>query len=75
MTKFDYKKWVVENKHGKSPNHSNYAGTHGILNEQADLTSSYAGCILCPEGAATMTSYESSASAVSGNVARIFRAS
>ena len=31
MKKFDYKKWIVENKHGKQPSHSNY----GSLNEQS----------------------------------------
>jgi len=31
MKKFDYKKWIVENKHGKQPSHSNYES----LNEQS----------------------------------------
>lgn len=59
MKKFDFKKWIVENKYGKSPNYSNYAGSHGILNEQSpddyvdptSITASYIGCGLCPEGA------------------------
>ena len=34
MAKFDYKKWIVENKHGKSPSHSNY----GSLNEQVGFS-------------------------------------
>ena len=30
MAKFDYKKWIVENRYGKSPSYSNYTR----LNEQ-----------------------------------------
>ena len=33
--KFNYKKWIVENKYGKEPSHSNYQGS-GLLNEQAN---------------------------------------
>ena len=36
MKKFDYKKWLVENKFGKTPEHSNYAGSRGNINEQGD---------------------------------------
>jgi hypothetical protein len=33
MKKFDYKKWIVENKYGKAPSYSSYQGS-GTLNEQ-----------------------------------------
>ena len=33
--KFDSRKWIVENKYGKEPSHSNYQGS-GLLNEQAN---------------------------------------
>tara|TARA_Y100000592_G_C5367826_1_gene266937 strand:- start:1 stop:750 length:750 start_codon:yes stop_codon:yes gene_type:complete len=39
--KFDYKKWIVENKFGKTPNHSNYS----MLNEQTG--SGYYSCNTC----------------------------
>ena len=32
MGSFDYKKWVVQNKHGKQPGHSTYGS--GNINEQ-----------------------------------------
>ena len=37
MKKFDLKKWIVENKHGKTPSFSNYAGSFGKLNEDSPL--------------------------------------
>ena len=42
MTKFDYKKWIVESKFGKTPSYSNYQGS-GLLNEQGSG-------LTCPEG-------------------------
>ena len=33
MAKFDYKKWIVENKYGSQPHYSSYQGS-GFINEQ-----------------------------------------
>ena len=38
MKKFDFKKWIVENKHGKAPSFSNYSGRFGKINEQEATT-------------------------------------
>ena len=34
MKKFDMKKWIVENKYGKSPSYSNYSETRKPINEE-----------------------------------------
>ena len=44
MAKFDYKKWVVENKYGKTPSYSHYGS--GKLNEQETGLTFY-GCAEC----------------------------
>ena len=61
MKKFDSKKWIIENKFGKEPKHSNYAGSFGMISEQTgSITGSESGntetwysnasCTPCPSG-------------------------
>ena len=61
MKKFDSKKWIIENKFGKEPKHSNYAGSFGMISEQTgSITGSESGntetwynhprCSPCPSG-------------------------
>jgi hypothetical protein len=61
MKKFDAKKWIIENKFGKEPQHSNYAGLFGMISEQTgSITGSESGntetwysnasCTPCPSG-------------------------
>tara|TARA_Y100001973_G_scaffold9341_1_gene12759 strand:+ start:2596 stop:3852 length:1257 start_codon:yes stop_codon:yes gene_type:complete len=58
MTKFNYKKWIVENKFGKAPSYSNYSVLNeqtgsidtGSISEETQTWYNQGTCSPCPEG-------------------------
>jgi len=53
MSNFDYKKWIIENKYGKQPSHSNY--TEKQINESVlAATAGFIGMISAAGGMAAL---------------------